>query len=103
MSLLRFVTVAGVALGLSLAPMVAYAAHPANTHTTHNLNLRTGPGMGYPVQAVVPAGAAIDINSCGVEWCHVYWGAAAGYVAGRYLATSVTVQVTPLARFVVVH
>jgi uncharacterized protein YraI len=99
MSLLRFVSAAGVALSLSLAPVVAYAAHPANTHTTHNLNLRTGPGMGYPVQTVVPAGAAIDINSCGVEWCHVYWGSAAGYVAGRYLATSVTIQVSPLARF----
>src|SRR4051794_23094331 len=96
MALVRFITTAGLALGLSFAPFVADAAI---THTTHNLNLRSGPSTHYMVRTVIPAGSSIDILGCGSEWCSVHWAGEAGYVDGHYLVSSVTVEVAPLLTY----
>ena len=68
MALLRFSAFAGAALGLWVSSAPADAAV---THTTANLNLRGGPSTHYHVKAVIPAGARIDIHSCGHTWCYM--------------------------------
>ncbi|MBX3553680.1 MAG: SH3 domain-containing protein [Pseudolabrys sp.] len=49
------------------------------------LNLRAGPGTGYGVVAVMPAGAEVDIRDCSGAWCRVVWGASEGYANADYL------------------
>ena len=83
-----------------LAPMAAQAAV---THTTSNLNLRAGPGTNYPVRQVIPAGAAIDIHSCGHTWCYMAWAGHQGYVAHEYLMHHVVQMVAPVVHVTNVH
>jgi uncharacterized protein YraI len=52
----------GSALGLWL---YSTSFDAAVTHTTANLNLRSGPSTTHKVRAVIPAGAEINIHSCG--------------------------------------
>src|SRR4051812_706007 len=76
------------------------------THTTHNLNLRSGPDVSYPPISIIPAGAAIDVMSCGAYWCHIHWAAHLGYVNGDYLLTHETVLVAPIEHvhdYVIAH
>ena len=84
--------IAGVVV--SVFPAVAYAT---NTHTTHNLNLRTGPGIHYAVATVIPAGSTVDIVSCGSRWCVLHWAGHQGYSDGNYLLTHVTTAVPVLS------
>src|SRR5271163_2506219 len=93
MSLSHLATLASIVLALSLAPVAAQAAF---THTTANLNLRGGPGTHYPVKKVIPAGAAIDVHSCGHSWCYTTWVGRPGYVNHDYLMHHVVVVVTPI-------
>ena len=72
------------------------ASDAAVTHTTANLNLRSGPSTSHKVKAVIPAGAAIDIHSCGHTWCYMGWAGHEGYVHSDYLRHHVTVVVAPL-------
>jgi uncharacterized protein YraI len=51
-----------------------------------DLNLRSGPGTGYGVVAVMPAGAQVDVLSCSGSWCRVAYGAAEGWASRSYLA-----------------
>jgi uncharacterized protein YraI len=88
------------ALGLSL---YSASSEAAVTHTSANLNLRAGPSMSHKVKAVIPAGAAIDIHSCGHTWCYMGWAGHEGYVHSDYLAHHVTVVVAPLVHVVHVH
>jgi uncharacterized protein YraI len=81
------------ALGLWLYSSASYAAV---THTTANLNLRSGPSTSHKVKAIIPAGAAIDIHSCGHTWCYMGWAGHEGYVHSDYLKHHVTVVVAPL-------
>lgn len=55
--------------------------------STVNLNMRAGPGTQYPVVAVVPPGARIDVHGCvsGYSWCDVNFGVSRGWVAAAYL------------------
>ena len=100
MSLNRFVALACAAFAISLAPIAAQAAL---THTTSNLNLRGGPGTHYPVRKVIPAGAAIDVHSCGQSWCYTTWAGHQGYVNHDYLIHHVTVVITPVVHVTNVH
>src|SRR4051812_6925567 len=88
--------VASVSLG-------SLAGQAAITHTTHNLNLRSGPGTAYAPTAIIPATSAIDVLSCGGQWCRVHWVGHVGYVNGHYLATHATVIVAPLMHYHAVH
>ena len=94
MSPIRLVKLVTFVLGVSLTSIAVQAAI---THTTHNLNLRSGPDTTYPPISVIPAGAAIDVLNCGTSWCHVHWSSHLGYVNGSYLLTHATVVVAPLA------
>src|SRR4051794_9717175 len=73
------------------------------THTTSNLNLRAGPGTNYPVRAVIPAGAAIDVDSCGSAWCYSTWADHRGYTAHDYLRRHVTVVIPTIVHVTHVH
>jgi uncharacterized protein YraI len=53
-----------------------------------DLNLRSGPGTGYRVIAVMPAGARVDVLGCSGSWCRVAWGSAEGYASASYLGGS---------------
>ena len=66
-----------IALGLWF---YSTSSDAAVTHTTANLNLRSGPSTSHKVKAVIPAGAAIDIHSCGHTWCYMGWAGHQGYV-----------------------
>ena len=90
MSASKYVALGCMAWALSLATA---SAHADVTHTTSNLNLRAGPGTNYPVKTVIPAGAPIDVQSCGHVWCYAEWASQLGYVNRDYLLHHVTVQV----------
>lgn len=75
--ILRLKTISIAAFVFSLA---ATAANAAITHTTANLNLRGGPSTHYGVKTIIPAGAAIDVHSCGHTWCLIGWAGREGYV-----------------------
>lgn len=65
------------------------AAMPARVAT--DLNVRSGEGTGYPVVAVMPAGAVVDVRGCGDGWCYVsdYDGfASASYLDGGFAVGS---------------
>lgn len=98
MSFCRFSALAVVMFGLSLAPAFA-----AVTHTTSNLNLRGGPGKTYPVRTIIPSGAAIDVHSCGHEWCYSSWADHQGYVSRDYLIHHVVVVVPTITHVTNVH
>jgi uncharacterized protein YraI len=66
----RAATFLGSALGLWL---YSTSSDAAATHTTANLNLRSGPSTSHKVKAVIPAGAAMDIRSCAHTWCYMGW------------------------------
>ena len=100
MALFRLGALAGAALGFWVYSAPADAAV---THTTANLNLRGGPSTRHQVNAVIPAGARINIKSCGHTWCYVGWAGHIGYVHSDYLRHHVTVVVMPLVVHVQEH
>jgi uncharacterized protein YraI len=64
-------------------------AYPATVTTP--LNLRTGPGVGYPVQTTMPAGVTVDVRGCSGGWCNLNYRGIQGYASGTYLASGGTV------------
>ena len=92
--------VLAIVVGLAFSPLPASAAI---THTTTNLNLRAGPGTHHRVKAIIPAGAQIDIESCGDTWCYMAWAGHVGYVKHQYLMHHVTAEVPPLVHVTHVH
>ncbi|HEY9212844.1 MAG TPA: SH3 domain-containing protein [Ancylobacter sp.] len=60
-----------------------YAAAGYSAMTVSDLNVRSGPGMGYDVLNTLPAGSAVDVASCSGSWCQTQFG----YVSARHLST----------------
>jgi uncharacterized protein YraI len=75
-----------VALALPLWPL---SANAAVIHTTSNLNLRSGPGLHYPVRVVIPVGSWVNIGRCDRTWCHLTWKGHTGYSDTKYLRSHV--------------
>jgi hypothetical protein len=50
-----------------------------------DLNMRSGPGTGYPVVAVIPQGEPVDATNCNAGWCQVAYGGAMGWASEAYL------------------
>lgn len=69
--------------GLLLLSVGAAAAAPAVV--SDNLNLRSGPGTGYRVLNVLPAGSSVDVLGCGRSWCRVASAEGTGYASSHYL------------------
>ncbi len=59
---------------------------------TSPATVRTGPGSRWPVIAEIPAGADVEVLSCGQgwkrAWCRVQYGATTGFVKAGTLAPS---------------
>jgi len=76
----------GAALSAALAVPLAAAAQQA--FTTELLNLRAGPGIEYPVVAVLSQGQSLDVMGCqnGYDWCDVVLpDGERGWVAASFL------------------
>jgi uncharacterized protein YraI len=77
--------IGGATLLLVLAVTRPALAAPANiTSTAH---LRAGPSVEYPVVAMLPPGAPVEVFGCEQEytWCDIQAGPDRGWVAGAYL------------------
>jgi len=66
-----------------------------------NLKLRTGPGLNFGIITVMPAGATIEVVSCGPGWCNVNFGGQGGFADSRYLGAGGPVPVAVAAPVVV--
>ncbi|WP_337998025.1 SH3 domain-containing protein [Oleispirillum naphthae] len=67
--------------------LAAAPAWAAEGYTLSGVNLRAGPGTGYPVLAQMPPGIPLAIQGClaGGSWCDVASGPLRGWVSGRYI------------------
>lgn len=73
------------AAALALAGVVAGAVQAQNV-ATGDVNLRSGPGVGYTRITTIPRGAVVDVLSCLPKgWCDVVYGYERGWASGRYL------------------
>lgn len=54
-----------------------------------DLNLRAGPGVGYPVVGVIPAQTPVQVAGClaAESWCRVALSGTEGWASGDYLTT----------------
>ena len=77
----------GMGVGFGLLLGVAVPALAAPGFATGNVNLRAGPGTGYPQVVVVPNGAPVEIFGClqGYGWCDVGFNGVRGWVSSGYL------------------
>jgi uncharacterized protein YraI len=88
----------------------ATSAQAAAGFTTSSVELRSGPGTGYPSVGVIENNSALEVNGClqSWSWCDVTIGDNRGWVAGNALALeyqnnrTALVQVAPQANVGVV-
>lgn len=75
------------ALSTTLAAGAALAAP-----VTSPVNVRSGPSARWPVIAIIPEGADVQVLNCGGgwkrDWCRVAYGNTKGYIAAGALAPS---------------
>lgn len=73
---------------VAIAGPVAAQSRPEIARATANLNMRTGPGTGFPVVATAPRGGGVTIFGCTPDrsWCDAAFANARGWVAARYLS-----------------
>ena len=79
----------GLAAGLGLAVFaVPGLAQAQNAYTTTYVNLRAGPGFGYPVVLAVPPNSGLLSYGClgDWSWCDVSVGNYRGWMSGEYIA-----------------
>jgi len=81
-----------IAAGALLAALaIPGAAAAQQAYATIDLNMRAGPGPGFPVVAVIRADEGVTIYGCVTSgtWCDVSWGADRGWAYAQYLAYNV--------------
>jgi len=88
----KLMTGAGV---LALSTGFAAAA-PAVVQ--NDLNLRSGPGIEYPVVAAMPSGATVDVMGCEAGWCRVGFNGTVGWASRAYMGLGGGVAVAPAYR-----
>ena len=73
--------VAGLAVALAALPGVSQAQL---AYAAKQVNLRAGPGMEYPVVAILLAGVPVTVQGCVADyrWCDVEAGPSRGWVYG---------------------
>jgi uncharacterized protein YraI len=74
------------ALLLSAAFVGEAQAYPA--YATTSLNVRSGPGTGYPVVATLGDGQPVEVIGCAGSWCEVDLGRGSGFASASYLRTA---------------
>ncbi|ESW60203.1 MAG: hypothetical protein Q27BPR15_13285 [Rhodobacter sp. CACIA14H1] len=74
---------------LTATLLAGAAAHAQTAEVTAwtDLNLRAGPGPGYPILTVIPAQAPVTLRGCLAQqsWCQVDYGGQQGWASGDYL------------------
>ena len=73
----------------AVAFAVTAPAQAAPGVVTGNVNVRTGPGVGYPAVDTVLYGEGVDIAQCKRGWCYISHRGADGWVSQKYLANAV--------------
>lgn len=80
----------GRMLALALAALLACGCALADVRTTANVNVRSGPGLGYEIVATLTAGKTLDYldesqaDDRGVNWYKVTVGDKTGWVSSKY-------------------
>jgi uncharacterized protein YraI len=82
-------------LGLTAGAASAFPAMVQN-----DLNLRSGPGTGHGVVAVMPAGSSVNVFGCQAGWCEVAFGGQTGFASQRYLGTGDAAYAGPRVTYV---
>ena len=59
-----------------------------NKITTANLNLRTGPGTGYPIILTIPKGATVSVIGYSGSWSKLTYNGKTGYSSSSYLTNA---------------
>ncbi len=70
----------------------AALAESGTVWTTGNVNMRTGPGLGYSSIRSLSAGKQLDfddtsVDGRGVKWYHISYKGRSGWVSSRYAST----------------
>lgn len=81
MTVTKGLTMSAAAMALSTG---LAAAAPAVAET--DLNVRSGPGVGFDVIGVIPGGAVADVRGCRGSWCRVNFDGMPGFASRDYLA-----------------
>ena len=79
--MLRSLKLLAVIVGGLLIPAAAEAAY-----TTGAVNIRTGPGTGYPVIVTAAPGAFVNVQNCVPAWCQVGYQGVVGWMSSGYIA-----------------
>jgi uncharacterized protein YraI len=74
-------------LAAAVLLVVPTAALAAPGIVTHSVNMRAGPGPGFPVVDRLPGGARVNVHGCvrGARWCDVSWRRDRGWVSAQAL------------------
>lgn len=75
-----------IAAILVIMGIVASSARAEPAAVTYDLNLRSGPGLGYPVILTMAGGSIVEVGECydGV-WCEIEYGDYYGFANINYL------------------
>jgi uncharacterized protein YraI len=78
--MLRALTLAGALfLGVALPTPVEAA------YTTGWVNIRSGPGMHYPVVYIAWPNVPFDVHDCGRYWCSITYNGVEGWISARWV------------------
>ncbi len=76
----------GVAVAATAVVVFLPAAQAAPGVATSNVNVRSGPGTGYPVVDALRRGQQVDVQQCQGSWCYVSKPGPDGWVSASYLS-----------------
>lgn len=80
------------ALALSIDALAGDAAIASPFVTKDFVNLRDGPGTGWPLLAVIPPSTSVEVDYCSatslIGWCEVTYEGQTGYAHGSLLRRS---------------
>ncbi len=71
--------------GVAALVIGAGSAAAATVVASNDLNVRSGPGVQYPVVAVIPQGDSATASNCNGAWCRVDFRGREGWASRSYL------------------
>src|SRR5262245_56560123 len=74
------------AFSLAVGALLLSAGAVSAATVIDNLNLRSGPGIGFSIIGALPAGSDVRVLSCGPSWCRVAWNDTTGYASRRFIS-----------------
>lgn len=80
--------------GTAALLLSAGSAAAATAVASNDLNVRGGPGTGYPVLGVIPQGESVTASECRDGWCHIDYRGQSGWASEAYLGGA-AVSATP--------